>query len=284
MSKQIVLLTGGLSGIGLAVAERLAKDSEKRFLVIATVISMSEKGDLVNALGDALDSTAFIEELDITNDDSIASVVESVIAKHGRIDILMNIAGVQVFGVVDQISRKQVDLAFNVNTIGTIRLTQSVLPHMKRQMAGKSFRLRAYTACMVGAMHGELYAASKFAVEGFFESFALVARAYNIWPCVIEPAGVQTPLLDGIIQSLQKVGTGESGSEIDQAKAAKNAEVLGGGVFTVPMEDVVATFMKIVEDPKPALRHPVFGAKRGGLDFFSDPTAEQYIAAMKTSE
>ncbi|XP_071506609.1 17-beta-hydroxysteroid dehydrogenase type 1-like [Diadema antillarum] len=257
MSKQIVLLTGGLSGIGLAVAERLAKDSEKRFLVIATVISMSEKGDLVNALGDALDSTAFIEELDITNDDSIASVVESVIAKHGRIDILMNIAGVQVFGVVDQISRKQVDLAFNVNTIGTIRLTQSVLPHMKRQMAGKSFRLRAYTACMVGI---------------------------PLAPCVIEPAGVQTPLLDGIIQSLQKVGTGESGSEIDQAKAAKNAEVLGGGVFTVPMEDVVATFMKIVEDPKPALRHPVFGAKRGGLDFFSDPTAEQYIAAMKTSE
>ncbi|XP_072177965.1 retinol dehydrogenase 8-like [Diadema setosum] len=281
MSKQIALLTGGSSGIGLAVAERLAKDSEKRFLVIATVISMSEKGDLVNALGDALNSTAFIEELDITNDDSIASAVESVIAKHGRIDILMNIAGVQVFGVVDQISREQVDLAFNVNTIGTIRLTQSVLPHMKRRVAGKIISVTSLYG-VHGAMHGELYAASKFAVEGFFESFALVARAYNIWPCVIEPAGVQTPLLDGIIQSLQKVGTGESGSEIDQAKAVKNAEVLEGVI--VPMEDVVATFMKIVEDPKPPLRHPVFGAKSGGLDFFRDPTAEQYIAAMKTSE
>ncbi|XP_071498946.1 retinol dehydrogenase 8-like [Diadema antillarum] len=223
MSKQIVLLTGGSSGMGLAVAERLAKDSEKRFLVIATVISVSEKGDLVNALGDALNSTAFIEELDITKDDSIASVVESVIAKHGRIDILR-------------------------------------------------------------AMHGELYAASKFAVEGFFESFALVARAYNIWPCVIEPGPVETPLLHGISHSLQKVGTGESGSEIDQAKAAKNAEILGGEGSIVPMEDVVATFVKIVEDPKPALRHPIFGARWGGLDFFRDPTAEQYIAAMKTSE
>ncbi|XP_072177943.1 retinol dehydrogenase 8-like [Diadema setosum] len=283
MSPQIVLLTGGSSGIGLAVAERLAKDSEKRFLVTATVISMREKGDLVNALGDALDSTAFIEELDITNDDSIASVVEGVIAKHGRIDILMNIAGVQVFGVVDQISRDQVDLAFNVNTIGTIRLTQSVLPHMKRRMAGKIISVTS--ACgLHGAMHGELYAASKFAVEGFFESFALVARAYNIWPCVVEPAPVETPLLHGIAQSLQKVRTGESGSEIDQAKAAKNGEVLGGEGSTVSMEDVVATFIKIVEDPKPPLRHPVFGAKWGGLDFFRDPTAEQYIAAMKTSE
>ncbi|XP_071485433.1 retinol dehydrogenase 8-like [Diadema antillarum] len=152
---------------------------------------------------------------------------------------------------------------------------------MKRRMAGKIISVTSLYG-VHGAMHGELYAASKFAVEGFFESFALVARAYNIWPCVIEPAGVQTPLLDGIIQSLQKVGTGESGSEIDQAKAAKNAEVLEGVI--VPMEDVVATFMKIVEDPKPPLRHPVFGAKSGGLDFFRDPTAEQYIAAMKTSE
>ncbi|XP_071506607.1 retinol dehydrogenase 8-like [Diadema antillarum] len=283
MSPQIVLLTGGSSGIGLAVAERLAKDSEKRFLVIATVISMSEKGDLVNALGDALDSTAFIEELDITNDDSIASVVEGVIAKHGRIDILMNIAGVQVFGVVDQISREQVDLAFNVNTIGTIRLTQSVLPHMKRQMAGKIISVTSVCG-LHGAIHGELYAASKFAVEGFFESFALVARAYNIWPCVVEPAPVQTPLLHGIVQSLQKVRMGESGSAIDQAKAAKSGEILGGEGSTVPIEDVVATFMKIVEDPKPPLRHPVFGVKWGGLDFLRDPTAEQYIAAMKTSE
>ncbi|XP_072177864.1 retinol dehydrogenase 8-like [Diadema setosum] len=283
MSPQIVLLTGGSSGIGLAVAERLAKDSEKRFLVIATVISMSEKGDLVNALGDALDSTAFIKELDVTKDDSIAFVVEGVIAKHGRIDILMNIAGVQVFGVIDQISRDQVDLAFNVNTIGTIRLTQSVLPHMKRRMAGKIISVTSAYG-LHGAMYGELYSASKFAVEGFFESFALVARAYNIWPCLIEPAAVQTPLLDGLMQSLQKVGKGESGNEIDQAKVAKNLEVLGGEGSTVPMEDVVATVMKVVEDPKPPLRHPVFGAKWGGLDFFRDPTAEQYIAAVKTSE
>ncbi|XP_072177980.1 retinol dehydrogenase 8-like [Diadema setosum] len=283
MSQQVVLLTGGSSGMGLAVAERLAKDSEKRFLVIATVISMSEKGDLVTALGDALDSTAFIEELDITNDDSIASIVEGVISKHGRIDILMNIAGVQVFGVVDQISREQVDLAFNVNTIGTIRLTQSVLPHMKRQMAGKIISVTSVYG-VHGGMHGEIYAASKFAVEGFFESFALVARAYNIWPCVVEPVGVRTPLLDGVIQSFQKVRRGESGSEIDQAKAAKKLEVLGGEGSTVPMENVVATFMKIVEDPKPPLRHPVFSARWAGLDFFRDPTAEQYIAAMETSD
>ena len=69
-------------------AERLARDPDQRFLVIATVISLDLKGDLVAAVGDALDKTVFIKKMNITKDEEIFSVVDEVIKEHGRIDIL----------------------------------------------------------------------------------------------------------------------------------------------------------------------------------------------------
>ena len=87
-SQQVVLVTGCVSGIGLATAERLARDPDKRFLVIATVISLDLKGDLVAAVGDALDKTVFIKKMDVTKDDDINSVVSDVISRHGRIDVV----------------------------------------------------------------------------------------------------------------------------------------------------------------------------------------------------
>ena len=84
---KIIFMTGCVSGIGLATAERLARDPDQRFLVIATVISLDLKGDLVAAVGDALDKTVFIKKMDITKDDDIFSVVDEVMKEHGRIDV-----------------------------------------------------------------------------------------------------------------------------------------------------------------------------------------------------
>lgn len=81
-------MTGCSSGIGLATAKRLALDAEQRYIVIATVIAISEKTDLEAAVGDALNKTIFIQELDVTKDDDITAVVDGTLKSHGKIDIL----------------------------------------------------------------------------------------------------------------------------------------------------------------------------------------------------
>ena len=81
-------MTGCSAGIGLATAKRLAHDPDQRFVIIATVIAMSEKDDLAAAVGDKLDKTVFIKKLDLTVDKDITDVVDDVIKTHGRVDVL----------------------------------------------------------------------------------------------------------------------------------------------------------------------------------------------------
>ncbi|XP_054772677.2 retinol dehydrogenase 8-like [Lytechinus pictus] len=254
MAPQIVLMTGSSSGIGLVMAQRLARDPDHRFIVIATVIAMSEKNDLEAAVKDDIEKTVFIKELDITNDEHITEVVEDVISSHGRIDVLINIAGIALPAIAERVSREKIDKIFNVNVIGTIRLTQAVLPHMKEQQSGKIITFSSITG-KIGFPYSEFYCASKFALEGFFESLAGGLRAFKIRVCLIEPTQVESALWDWILHQMESLANDQTLSEIDRRQNRITHARSKEGT-RMPADDVVgAVITRCLDVDEPVLRH-----------------------------
>ena len=131
MSK-VVLITGCSSGIGLATAVFLSKKGSR---VYASVRDFGKKDNLV-AAAEKENASVEILQLDVTDDESVTKAVEQVIAKEGRIDVLINNAGYGLMGPAETVTIEQAKDEFEVNFFGLLRVTQAVLPCMRKQKSG----------------------------------------------------------------------------------------------------------------------------------------------------
>ncbi|KAJ6652565.1 hypothetical protein lerEdw1_011412 [Lerista edwardsae] len=184
-----VLITGCSSGIGLRMAVQLAQDPGKRFQVIATMRDLRKKDKLEAAAGDTLNKTLSIQRLDVCNDASVAECMNGLPEK--RLDVLVNNAGVGLVGPVESISIDDMKRVFETNFFGTIRMIKAVLPEMKQRQSGHIVVISSVMG-LQGVPFNDVYAASKFAVEGFCESLAVQLLKFNIFVSMVEPGPVNT--------------------------------------------------------------------------------------------
>lgn len=126
MTKQVVLITGATSGIGFQTAQLLA---DKGY----TVYGVGRRIEKLNAL-----KNIHAIKMDITDESSIQKTVEQVISEQNRIDILINNAGYGSYGAIEDVEISEARKQFEVNLFGLARLTQLVLPYMRKQHSGKS--------------------------------------------------------------------------------------------------------------------------------------------------
>ncbi|BCH21003.1 oxidoreductase [Mesorhizobium sp. L-8-3] len=176
-SKRTALVTGASSGIGKASAEVLARAG-------FTVFGTSRKPS-----GNSAGQVSMLA-CDVTNEASVASLVSTVLANTGRIDILVNNAGLGMFGGAEESSVAQVQSLFDVNLFGVMRMTNAVLPSMRRQGEGRIINISSALG-FVPAPYSAHYAASKYALEGYSESLDHEIRGFNIRVSLIEPGTVQ---------------------------------------------------------------------------------------------
>ena len=129
--------------------------------------------------------------LDVTEDESVAGAVREVLGRSGRIDVLVNNAGLGVAGAAEESSIEQAQALFDTNLFGSIRMARAVLPQMREQGSGRIINLSSVLG-LVPAPFGALYAATKHAVEGYSESLDHEVREHGVRVLLVEPAYTRT--------------------------------------------------------------------------------------------
>jgi NAD(P)-dependent dehydrogenase (short-subunit alcohol dehydrogenase family) len=176
---RVALVTGASSGIGEAAARDLAGAG-------FTVYGTSRRA----VAGETRDGVVFLP-LYVTDDESVAGVVREVIARSGRIDVLVNNAGVGLAGAAEESSIEQTRALFETNVFGAIRMTRAVLPHMREQGSGRIINLSSVLG-FLPAPFMAVYAATKHALEGYSESLDHEVREYGVRVLLVEPAYTKT--------------------------------------------------------------------------------------------
>jgi NAD(P)-dependent dehydrogenase (short-subunit alcohol dehydrogenase family) len=191
--------------------------------------------------------------LDVTSDASVADAVTQVVQREGRIDLLVNNAG---FGVApagaEESSIEQAQAIFDTNFFGIVRMTRAVLPHMRKQGAGRIINIGSVLG-LLPMPYGALYAATKHAIEGYSESLDHELRTRGIRVSVIEPAYTNTPFDANFLQPDAKL---DAYREARTAVSQRVKEVMA----TADQPGVVAEIvLKAASAARPRLRYTAGG-------------------------
>lgn len=179
------LITGISSGFGKALTEQLLAKGDT---VIGTVRT---KKDDIKELEKQYPETLDVEHLDVTDVNEIRKVVNNAIAKHGRIDVLINNAGYGLFGAAEELSDEEINKILATDLTGSIQMIRSVIPQMRKQGGGRIIQISSYGG-QVAYPGNSMYHAAKFGIEGFCESVAQEVAPFNIGITIIEPGGART--------------------------------------------------------------------------------------------
>ncbi len=190
LQNKTAIITGAGKGIGRATAIELAKAGVHLGLISRTE---EELVSLCKELTEQYGISTYYATADISNQNEAESAVETLIGQLGRVDILINNAGIAKFGSVLDMNPQDWEKIMAVNVMGTYYITRKVLPTMAEQNEGNIINI-ASTAGEKGFATGSAYCASKFAVMGFTESLMQEVRKHNIRVTALTPSTVNTPL------------------------------------------------------------------------------------------
>ena len=187
----IVLITGTSSGIGLAAAIALGRAGHD---VYATMRDTGRSTEL-RSIAEKEVLSIETRTLDVDDDDSVAQAVGRVLDERGRIDVLVNNAGVGTTGPVEELPLDVFKQTMETNFFGALRCVKAVLPGMRQQGSGCIINVSSVAGRVAAAAHGP-YAASKFALEAASEVLAQEVKSFNIRVAIVEPGIIQTPIFE----------------------------------------------------------------------------------------
>jgi NAD(P)-dependent dehydrogenase (short-subunit alcohol dehydrogenase family) len=250
VSTKVALVTGGSSGIGEATALKL---QELGYTTYAAARRVQRMEHLTRSGIRPL-------AMDVTDDASMQSGVNQILAEAGRIDVLVNNAGYGSYGALEDVPLSEARYQFEVNVFGAARLTQLVLPHMREQRSGTIINITSMGGKIYTPL-GAWYHATKFALEALSDCLRLEVEPFGIDVVVIEPGGINTEW-GGIAADKLRTVSGSS-PYADQASAmAESLTSETNRRRQSPPTVIATTIARAVTARRPKTRYAVgYGAR-----------------------
>jgi len=192
MSSKTILITGTSTGFGRDTAETLAGAGHRIFASMRNVHSNNREH-----AGALRERGIDVVDLDVTNSDSVARAIQWVLDKAGRIDVLINNAGLAAAGVTESFTVEQTKALFDVNVFGVLRVTDATLPAMRRRQDGLIVNIGSILGRVTIPFFG-LYGASKFAVEALSDSMRYELSRLGIEVVLVQPSAYPTSMYSSV--------------------------------------------------------------------------------------
>lgn len=247
---KVILITGATSGIGFQAAELLVKQGHS----VYGAGRQSEKLKQLKMIG------VKPLHLDITSEASTKLAVEEILNQEGKIDILVNNAGYGAYGAIEDVSIIEAKRQFEVNLFGLARLTQLILPSMRKQKSGKIINISSMGG-RVTTYFGAWYHATKYALEAFSDALRMEVKAFGIDVAIIEPGGIKTPW--GFIAADHLATSAKGGAyETAALNTAKGIQKQYASKMMSDPKVIAKAIAKVVNHKKPKTRYLIgFAAK-----------------------
>jgi NAD(P)-dependent dehydrogenase (short-subunit alcohol dehydrogenase family) len=241
----IALVTGTSTGIGLATAVTLARGGHS---VFATMRNPASGGGEIRAIAEAEKLPVTVLPMDVDDDASVRAGVAEALSQGGRIDVLVNNAGISVHGSVEELALSEFRRTMETNFFGALRCIQAVVPGMRERRHGCIINVTSVAGRIAVAPQAS-YAASKWALEAASEALAQEVKAFGVRVAIVEPGVIATPIIG-------KLAPVPKNSPYPQARRVE-------ALFAASLKNAVSPYVvgdairRIVESDSWQLRYPV---------------------------
>lgn len=250
MQKQnVALVTGSSSGIGYETAILLAKSG---FHTYASMRNL-EKSKSIAEISNTEKLPLEIIQLDVNDDRSVKEAIDKIVAEDNRIDVLVNNAGYGLFGSLEDLSIEEIKAQFETNFFGVIRVTQKVLPIMRKQNSGTIVNLSSVGG-RVGVPVLSAYQSTKFALEGLSESLSYELEPFGIRVVIVEPGFIRTNIMNSSIMA-KKAADRESPYFSLMQKVENHFKSMMDNPLTSQPEEVANVILQAITSENPQLRY-----------------------------
>jgi len=241
-----VLITGCSTGIGRATAERLARGGH-------TVYATARR---LESIADLAQHGCKLLALDVCDEASMQAAVAAVEREHGAVGVLINNAGYGSEGPVEEVPMSEVRRQFETNVFGLMRLTQLVLPGMRRQGWGKVVNLSSMGGRMT-LPGGGVYHATKYAIEALSDALRFEVRGFGVDVIVIEPGAIKTEFGNTAIARVDAIGGSSDYAAFREIlkQQIRNAYEGPMAAFAVGPEAVAKVIEKAITTSRPRTRY-----------------------------